>query len=250
VTYAEFRPPESLRTIVARTWERSVPRTEAPPNARVLPDGCVDLVWRGDRLIVAGPDGGPFLSPLEPGETVVGLRLRPGLAGSVLGLPMSELRNLRIPLADIWGRQGIELAERVGEAATPADRRRALEEAVAARIGELGLPDPIVSGALRFLGRPGSRVGRLPEALGIGERQLLRRFDAAIGYGPKVLDRVLRFQRFIARTAAVADDLDQLARVAADLGYADQPHLTRECRRLSGLSPAQLVASRSAFQAT
>jgi AraC-like DNA-binding protein len=249
VAYAEFRPPESLRAIVARTWERTVPRDEAPPSARVLPDGCVDLVWRGDRLIVAGPDRGPFMSPLEPGETVVGLRLRPGLAGPVLGLPASELRNLRVPVADVWGRRGMELTERVGEAATPADRRRALEAAVEARLAEIDSPDPIVSGALGYLGRPGIRVGQLPAALGIGERQLLRRFDAAVGYGPKALDRVLRFQRFVRRTAAVADDLDQLARVAADLGYADQAHLTRECRRLSGLTPAQLVASRAAFQA-
>jgi AraC-like DNA-binding protein len=249
VAYAEFRPPKTLRAIVARTWERSVPAAEAPAHARVLPDGCVDLIWRRDQLIVAGPDRAAFMSPLQPGETVVGLRLRPGMAGSVLGLPMSELRNLRVPVAEIWGRQGIELAERVGEARSPADRRRALEAAVASRLGEIGSPDPIVAGALGYLGRPGSRVSRLPGVLSIGERQLLRRFDAAVGYGPKVLDRVLRFQRFVARTAAIADDVDQLARVAADLGYADQAHLTRECRRLSGLTPGQLVASRAAFQA-
>jgi AraC-like DNA-binding protein len=249
VAYAEFRPPDSLNAVVAVTWERSLPIASGPSSARILPDGCVDLVWLGDRLIIAGPDRGPFMSSLRPGDTVVGLRLRPGLAGPVLGLPASELRELRPPAEDVWGRAGSELAERIGEAASPADRRRALERAVADRLRETERPDPIVSAALRHLGGPGSRVGELPRALGIGERQLLRRFDAAVGYGPKMLDRVMRFQRFVARTTALAADLDDLARVAADLGYADQPHLTRECRRLSGLSPSALVASRPAFQA-
>jgi AraC-like DNA-binding protein len=249
VAYAEFRPPDSLREIVACTWERTVPVSGPATDARVLPDGCVDLVWRDDELIVAGPDRGPVISSPRPGETVVGARLRPGRAGAALGLPASELRDQRPAVEDVWGRAGAELAERVGQAATPGDRRRALEDALAARVDEIGSPDPIVSAGLAWLGRPGSRVGLLGPTLGIGERQLLRRFDAAVGYGPKVLDRVLRFQRFVARASALADDRDQLARVAADLGYADQPHLTRECRRLSGLSPRQLVASRVAVQA-
>jgi AraC-like DNA-binding protein len=215
----------------------------------VLPDGCVDLVWRGDDLVVAGPDLGPWMSAMQPGETVVGLRLRPGLAGPALGLPASELRDRRLPLADVWGRQGAELTERVGESATSASRRRALEDALLRLIAEIGEPDPLLAAAVGRLGRPGTRVGSLSDAVGIGDRQLRRRFDAAVGYGPKVLDRVLRFQRFVSRARAVADGVDGLARVAADLGYADQAHLSRECRRLSGLSPTQLAASRPAFQA-
>ena len=58
-----------------------------------------------------------------------------------------------------------------------------------------------------------------------------------MGYGPKTLDRVLRFQRFL-RRAGEGD----LARTAAELGYADQAHLTRECVRLSGVTPARLAA--------
>jgi AraC-like DNA-binding protein len=85
-------------------------------------------------------------------------------------------------------------------------------------------------------------VGWLGEALGTTERQLLRRFNAAVGYGPKTLDRVLRFQRFLSRAPAVANGEEGLARIAAEVGYADQAHLSRECVRLSGLSPTRLVA--------
>jgi AraC-like DNA-binding protein len=64
-------------------------------------------------------------------------------------------------------------------------------------------------------------VSFLSDALGVSERQLLRRFDKAVGYGPKTLDRVLRFQRFRSRAPSVARGDEDLVRVAADLGYAD-----------------------------
>jgi AraC-like DNA-binding protein len=247
VAYREFQPSAELSDLVACTWERRVPAAGGgPPSARVLPDGCVDLIWRDGKLISAGPDRGPFMSATSAGTTIVGLRLRPGVAGSALGLPARELRDLRVSLEDLWGRAGRELAERVGGAESPEERRTMLEEVVASRRRVMPLPDRLVRAAAARLGRPGSRVGELSRDLGVSERQLLRRFDVAVGYGPKTLDRVLRFQRFRSRARSLAGGEDQLARVALDLGYADQSHLSRECVRLSGLTPARLVALSSA----
>jgi AraC-like DNA-binding protein len=78
-------------------------------------------------------------------------------------------------------------------------------------------------------------VETLAGELGLSERQLRRRCHAAAGYGPKTLQRVLRFRRFLA-----ARNPD-LARAALDAGYADQSHLTRECTRLAGATPAALL---------
>ena len=233
MAYREFGPSRRLADLVTCTWEREARPAGAPGAARVMPDGCVDLVWRGGELFVAGPDSRAFLSPVEPGQTIVGLRFRTGTAGQVLGLPASELLDARVPLSEIWG---AELAERLGEAPSADTRRALLEAAVRERIAE---PDPLVLAAVRRLGRPGTRIGELSDALGTSERQLLRRFHGAVGYGPKTLDRVLRFQRFLARAR---DGDGDLARTAAELGYADQSHLTRECVRLSGLTPARLAA--------
>ena len=90
--------------------------------------------------------------------------------------------------------------------------------------------------AARRLDRPETRVDTLAADLGLSERQLRRRCHAAAGYGPKTLQRVLRFRRFL----AVANG--DLARAALDAGYADQAHLTRECTRLAGRPPAALLA--------
>ena len=96
--------------------------------------------------------------------------------------------------------------------------------------------------ATRRLGFPGSRVDELAQALGISERQLRRRFHQAVGYGPKTLDRVLRFRRLVSQARAVSSGEIDLARVAADLGYADQAHMTRDSVRLTGMPPARLAA--------
>jgi AraC-like DNA-binding protein len=243
VAYREFRARHELSDLVACTWERAVPRDGAAPTHRVMPDGCVDLIWRVSELVVAGPDRGPVMSRVEAGGTVVGLRLRPGAAGLALGLPASELTDQRPPLDSVWGRVGAELAERVGAADSPRLKRAELEAALLSRRPGMEDPDPLVAAATRGLGLPGSRVRSLSVALHTSERQLLRRFRAAVGYGPKTLDRVLRFRRFLARAPAVVDGDEVLAGLAAELGYADQAHLTRECVALSALTPARLAAS-------
>ena len=242
--YREHAPSAELGDIVACTWERRVPAGRATPAAAILPDGCVDLIWRGSELIVAGPDRRPLSSPVPTEDTVVGARLLPGAAGAILGLPASELRDLRIPLSEVWRERGSELEQRLGLAGTPEQRRRLLEGAVEARRARAPEPDRLVLAAARVLGLPRARVGALGDVLGISDRQLRRRFADAVGYGPKLLDRVLRFQRFLSVVPRLASGDEALARAAAGLGYADQAHLSRECLRLAGLSPARLIAQR------
>ena len=105
---------------------------------------------------------------------------------------------------------------------------------VAARMATMRSPDRAVqAGAVRLLD-PRQRVDRLAEDLGLSERQLRRRCRAAVGYGPKTLQRVLRLRRFL------QGDRADLGRAAFDAGYSDQAHLTRECRTLIGLSPTRL----------
>ncbi len=65
----------------------------APLVQRVVPDGCVDLIWGPDGPHVAGPDTGHFLAALRPGERFTGIRFRPGAVGEVFGVPPEELRQ-------------------------------------------------------------------------------------------------------------------------------------------------------------
>ncbi len=226
VTYRELAPPPDLAHVVRCLWMRT--GTGAP--SLVLPDGCVDLVVRDGAGGVAGPDTRPVETTVAQGATIAGVRFHPGAAAAALGVPADELRDLRVPLDALWRR---EEADRVAEAGGDPW----LLAAVLRRRLRASAPDPRVLAAARRLARvPATPVPVLAGALGLGERQLRRRFAAAVGYGPKTFARVERFRAALALVRAG----EPLARAAAEAGYADQAHMTREMAVLAGRTPALL----------
>src|SRR3954452_24867405 len=173
VAYREFRPLPALSDVVVCTWERTVPRSGPRPAAqRVLPDACVDFVWRRGELWSAGADTGAVMSPLTDGETITGIRLRPGAAVALLGVPAGEVRDVRVPVSAIWGGRGRELAGRLGEAGDSVTQRRLPDQAFLRARADAEARDALVMHALRRLAQRGSRVRALGAALGISERQL------------------------------------------------------------------------------
>ena len=228
--YRELPPPLDVAAHVACAW------SVRAGGGLVLPDGVADVVWTGDRLEVVGPATGPIEPGLAPGTQVLGVRFRVGAAGAALGLPASELRDLTLPAAELWGEEWSD-----GTLACVAGARdplAALLAAVSARVQGAAVDRAVRAGALATA--RGARVRALADELGFSERQLRRRFAAAVGYGPKTLARVLRLQRFL--TLAAHGERD-LARLALDAGYADQPHLGNDCRRLTGHTPGELLAA-------
>lgn len=223
----ELAPPPGLEQQVACVWIGD------GSAVRVLPDACVDIVWTRGELVVAGPATGPDLAPATPGQGRCGVRFRVGAAGAALGLAASELLDEVVPLAEIWGAEGRLLEERVALAERPLE---ALVAGVYDRVAGGG--DELVREAVFRLRRGEDSVERLARATAVSERQLRRRFDRGVGYGPRTLRRVLRFQRFL----GLARGGGSLARLAADAGYADQAHLARDCRRLAGATPLELLA--------
>jgi len=245
IGYTEWPAPAALRGAVACVWAQ-VTSAGADRAGLVLPDGCTDLIWeQGRGAYVAGPDTGPVPTTMTAGTVILGVRFRPSAGGPALGIPLSELRDQRVDLADL----------------RPADARRltaALDpDTATARVLDVtvGLvagaaPDPAVTRAVRLLRDPQARAEDVAAEVGLSLRQLRRRCNAVVGYGPKTLQRVLRFRRFVSRVDDVPDtpdgrDLLDLAALAAEAGYADQAHLTRECGRLSGLTPAALARQRA-----
>src|SRR5215203_4836076 len=108
--YREFPSSRALYPLIACRWVRRVPEQGSAGSNLVLPDGCVDLLWRDDELVVAGPDQTAQPTPIRLGQTILGLRLRPGIAGTVLGMPASEVLDSRVPMEEVLGRQTSALA--------------------------------------------------------------------------------------------------------------------------------------------
>ncbi|GAA2383898.1 helix-turn-helix transcriptional regulator [Streptomyces glaucosporus] len=227
--YEEWR---SRRVDGAVVWHRgALPDAR---RARVLPDGCMDLIWTAGGLLVAGPDTRAHLVDDVPGTVYVGLRFAPGTGPRVLGVPAHELRDARVPLGALWPEREVrELTERVAEA---PDRARVLEELAAAR--SRGAPgDPLIRAVAAGL-RAGRSVADVARGAGLSERQLHRRSLAAFGYGPKTLARVLRMERALRMVRGGVPP----ASAAARAGCADQAHLSREVRALTGVRLSELLS--------
>jgi AraC-like DNA-binding protein len=227
--YRELSPPAGLEAVVACLWEHEPAEDRAQ---RVVPDGCVDLIWLADRdLVIAGADTAARSVELPARVRSSGIRLRPGAAGAVLGLPASELRDREVGVALVWGDEGARLEQAVASA-DPARRLELLADAVARRGAER---DALVIAAAEGLAVPGARIAGVASELGVSERQLHRRTVAAVGYGPKMLARVARLRRLV----ALGDD--SLASRAIDAGYASQAHMNDEVRRLTGTTPVRFL---------
>jgi AraC-like DNA-binding protein len=239
-----YRERASRVVAGAAVWTREVPAGPAaadrdPLPRRILPDGCVDLIWCDGDLLVAGPDTRAVLVSSPPGARYVAIRLPPGVGPAVLGVPADELRDRRIPLDALWPAAAAhDIADRV-----EADRLRgaALEEVALARLADHP-PDAAARFVAARLGE-GLSVAAVAGAVGFSERQLRRRCVSAFGYGPKTLARILRLQRalLLAReTTPTGAGLRSGAAVAAAAGYADQAHLAREAKALTGVPLSQL----------
>jgi AraC-like DNA-binding protein len=231
-SYREYASPTGLKPLVACLWVNDRARTRPQ---RVVPDGCVDLMWLGESgLMVAGADTGPRV--VEPvGSSVAGIRLRPGTAGAVLGLSASEVCDQNVDASSLWGAEGSQLGERLANA-DPSRHLGMLTEAVLRRGAE---PDPLVVAAARRFSLPSARVADVAADLGVSERQLHRRTTYAVGYGPKTLARVARLRRLIALEG------HELAERAVLAGYSSQAHMNEEVRRLTGHTPVRFLKDAS-----
>ena len=241
--YAEWRPPAALRGQVACLWTSVVPADGVSQDlvkGLVLPDACSDLIWeQGVGAYVAGPDTGPVATENRPGTVFVGVRFRPAAGGQVLRLPLSELRDQRVPLASLHPRAALGLPASLA----PAVAAAVLLDLTRTLIADAA-PDPAISAAASLLRDPAARAEDVAARIGLSERQFRRRSHLAAGYGPKTLQRVLRFQRFVRLLDAAGGGPVDLAAAAARFGYADQAHLTRDCGALSGLTPTALARAR------
>lgn len=222
--------PSRIRHAVL--WSSTVQVAE---THRVLPDGCLDLLWTDGRLTVAGPDTVAYIASWRPGTPFVGLRLGSGVGPRVLGLPAHELRDQRVPLDQLWpAAQVRRLTERLSETPEPGGL---LEAFARDRLAAAPQADPVVERVAQRLGQ-GAAVGEVAREVGLSARQLHRRSLDAFGYGPKTLARILRLHRALelGRSGTAA------AEAAYAAGYADQAHLSREVRSLTGVTLTTLVA--------
>ena len=192
---------------------------------------------------VAGVTDGPVLVRHDGSARCLQVDLTPLGARRLFGLPMSELANQTVPIDDVLGRFGSDLVQRVGEAPDWPTRFALIDKAFRARLAAAASVDPGVTWSFgRIVSSGGAAViGDLAAELGWSHRRLIARYRDTVGLPPKLVARIVRFERLTAHLTT--DPVIDWAAAATACGYFDQAHLAREVRELAGITPTELRAT-------
>jgi AraC-like DNA-binding protein len=246
-SYVERLPIAGLTGLVRTVWIQQIGPTDHVH--RHLPTGGVEIHFPlGGRPRLLGPLTGPAIEVIPAGTTLVGVRFHPGTAPPLPAV-LDDLVDQHLSLGDLWGHTADRLVEAMAQATSPDRALNYLQAHLLSAYRSSERLDQLVQTAVQAL-MPWQPVtiDSLAGDLALSPSQLRRRCLQAVGTTPKVLQRTLRFQGFLALAQAGATPsgrrgLDGTAGLAIDAGYADQAHLSRECLRLTGLTPTQLLGA-------
>ena len=252
IAYAEFAPGAAVQDLVVSYWSFTVRRLPWPGFRHLVwPDGCVSVsVALVDGRPVATPLLGPRREPypvdVAPGTQYWGIRFRPEMGPAALSRPASSLRDQVGPAHDWFGGEPIaRLEQAVLESLAPFGPLPTGERAEAA----VGLvfdrwlfdaadtthpPDGAIRDAVRAIVATEGNVpiAAVAELVGLSMRHLQRGFKDAVGLSPKEYALIRRGRHALRRMVDQGGAAGAMARLAAESGYADQAHLTRDFRRL------------------
>lgn len=208
-----------------------------------LPDAATALVYRrtgmrnGD-LRVVGPRSRASYHPGKELPMCIRVRLRPGAARPVFGIPVSELRDQAVPLTDLWGDRAAHLEHQLNELTGPDWILHGIEDVLLESLHNgADSRDLLLRQAVESLSTTSERVATLARRLSVSERHLRDVFTDRVGLPPKHFARIQRVRTVLAGAGSA-----KWAEVASEAGYYDQSHMTADFHTLMGVSPAAFRA--------
>jgi AraC-like DNA-binding protein len=262
--YEEIPPSPPLAAFIKCFWMLESPPAEQPARERILPDGCMEIVFNlADPFTQFEDDGTGSCQPrtllvgqmrrylmIEPTGrvSIIGIRFKPGGAYPFLGMPQDEIAGKVFNLDAVLGSRTEELESKLRESRSAQEMARHIEAMLLERLrrfkGEAdGVTAPVES-ILRFGGCVS--IEDLARSMGISLRQLDRRFNTRVGLPPKALCRIVRLQRALRMIERGTPSLDWV-RLALDCGYYDQPHFIKDFKEFSGKEPTSFLSEANAM---
>jgi len=241
--FGEYAPHPRLASHVERYWTLEV--LEPPASVRLVPDGLVDLVFElGPKVTawVAGPRRLPVVYTHARSTVLLGASIRAASAPAVLGVRADALPAEWGPLTAVLGAGADALSEAIAREAALPGRLAVLEVFLAARLAAAAVDQRVARAVSEIVSADGVvELSAIARRAGASPRNLGRLFRSWVGVGPKQFARIVRAQAALQRLADVPPP--ELGALAAELGFADQAHLSRELRAFTG-AQARTLAGR------
>jgi AraC-like DNA-binding protein len=202
----------------------------------------LDQCERLPGTLVCGPQSNCFVIDTAQQQSVIGIHFKPRGAFPFFRLPVGELHNQHISLADLWGMEARLLRERLLEAPSPEMKIQVLEQCLLAQAFKPLERHRAVDYALALFRNihTAPAMADVAGQIGISSRSFIRLFSDEVGLTPKLFCRVRRFQRVLQQLHPPREV--DWADLAAGSGYFDQAHFNHDFRAFSGINPSTYVA--------
>ncbi len=257
--YQTYKPNEALEPFVDCIWVLEAPAADGHPEAEiVLPDGRTELIVHfGDNFQKAETDaangkeiyvdqarvlvGGQLTERilLKPTGRIgcISVRFLPAGAARFFDLPFEDLVDQVVDFAGFEPKVAATMHEGIRDASSHAERVDVMQRTLTHLLKRESEEDVFVRQACRYIMKSEGEysVQELVKLIGFSERQLERKFTKQVGLTPKVLSRIMRFQKFLALTKT--PNSMTLSDAALSCGYYDQSHFIRDFTKFSGVSP-------------
>ncbi|MGG3575298.1 helix-turn-helix transcriptional regulator [Bacillus gobiensis] len=248
--YQEYAPSKNLEKYIACYWTINIRAKDKNKLHRVIPDGCVDIIFDLRSTFVSK---GAFAAGVMPeymvtycseDQSLFGIRFYIETAHFALSHPISSITGNLVFLEDIWGHETAFVWEEILNANRVEKIIQIVESKLKNRFEKHEFKsDGFLQTALNYMYayKGNLQIRLLAEKISWSERSLRRTFQNELGISPKELLNIVRFQYLL-------QDLKQgshsrFVDMALTSGYYDQPHLINSFKRYYGLSPSDIFGS-------
>ena len=247
--YHEYLPSERLANYVACYWTSQFHGQSTPHLHRVIPDGCVDIIFDlqagtfASGAFVTGLMTSYEVMPLAGPQSMFGIRFFVEEADRFFRFPVAEVSAAHVFLQDLWGMEALWAMERILEAANTAERIARVEQMLMQCLNRDRPPtNSLLLTSMQYMyeQRGTLSIAALADKVAYSERNVRRLFQQAFGVGPKELMRIIQFQsllQMLSRNQAVP-----FVEAALQCGYYDQSHVIKSFRAFYGEPPSGVFA--------
>ena len=252
IVFAHHVPAAPLSGFVELLWYwrgHDVPKS----RERILPTGNAGLVinlgsGRTSDSGISGAKSQSFIIQRTALDELLGIHFRRGGAFPFLGFPASELQDLDITIADLWGEQRAnQLLSLLHGARSVEMKFRVIENWLMRTASRPLMHHPAVLFAMKEFRRDAGLQSSAVVArkVNLSQRRFIEVFRDQVGLTPKLYCRIQRFQDVI-MMASKQNEVDWLD-VALSCGYFDQSHFNHDFREFCGLNPTEYLSLRTEY---
>ncbi|GJM35162.1 MAG: AraC family transcriptional regulator [Saprospiraceae bacterium] len=245
IVYQERKPADTLLSYFHSYWTFVYqPLGEEVLEHTIIPDGCCSILFSFfegkpmDRALLFGPQEQNHIAMVSPNSMILGIRLMPGVATSLLGTSPETMLNQTVDATPLI--EGLDYAAIFSRFQQREVDFSSLDEICSTWINgkSVNIDEKVQQALLFILENSGDiKINDLADKVHLSERQFQRRFRYEVGLSPKVFARIRRMRQAIIDVILEEKSYQD---VVFERGFFDRAHLNRDFSAIAGLPPKVL----------